>query len=198
MTGILRLAILAVSGVGVFVSWNSLHTVSEVEQVIITQFGKPIGEPVTTAGLQSKVPFVQDLNLIEKRILEWDGSPSDMPAKDKLYISVDLFARWRITDGQRTASDRGTLSVGRQWRGGQNPRQSGARPEQDSVRGLPAGRGDPRRRGRQGHGNLRQGLQTESRSGSVLRIHPNHAVLQVPHRCKHHPCPFHRQTSSSS
>ena len=98
MTGILRLAILAILGIGAFVSWNSLYTVSEVEQVIITQFGKPIGDPVTTAGLQVKVPFVQDVNPIDKRILEWDGSPSDMPTKDKLYISVDLFARWRITD----------------------------------------------------------------------------------------------------
>ena len=98
MIGILRLAILVVLGVAAFVSWNSLYTVSEVEQVIITQFGKPIGDPVTTAGLQIKVPFVQDVNPIDKRILEWDGSPSDMPTKDKLYISVDLFARWRITD----------------------------------------------------------------------------------------------------
>ena len=98
MTRILRLAMLAVLGAVAFVSWNSLYTVSEVEQVIITQFGKPIGEPVTTAGLQIKVPFVQDVNPIDKRILEWDGSPSDMPTKDKLYISVDLFARWRITD----------------------------------------------------------------------------------------------------
>ena len=98
MTGIFRMAILVVLGVVAFVSWNSFYTVSEVEQVIITQFGKPIGEPVTTAGLQIKVPFVQDINPIDKRILEWDGSPSDMPTKDKLYISVDLFARWRITD----------------------------------------------------------------------------------------------------
>ena len=98
MTGILRMATLVVLGAVAFVAWNSLYTVSEVEQVIITQFGKPIGEPVTTAGLQVKVPFVQDINPIDKRILEWDGSPSDMPTKDKLYISVDLFARWRITD----------------------------------------------------------------------------------------------------
>jgi membrane protease subunit HflC len=77
---------------------SALYTVSEVEQVIITQFGKPVGEPVTTAGLKMKLPFIQDENPIEKRILEWDGAPSDMPTKDKLYIAVDLFARWRITD----------------------------------------------------------------------------------------------------
>jgi membrane protease subunit HflC len=53
---------------------------------------------VTSAGLKFKLPFIQDVNPIDKRILEWDGNPSDMPTKDKLYISVDLFARWRITD----------------------------------------------------------------------------------------------------
>jgi membrane protease subunit HflC len=72
--------------------------VSEVEQAIITQFGKPVGAPVTTPGLKLKLPFVQTVNPIDKRVLEWDGNPSDMPTKDKLYISVDLFARWRITD----------------------------------------------------------------------------------------------------
>lgn len=77
---------------------QALYTVNEVEQVIITQFGKPVGEPVTDAGLNVKIPFIQEVNAIDKRILEWDGAPSDMPTKDKLYISVDLFARWRITD----------------------------------------------------------------------------------------------------
>jgi len=91
-------ALLAILGAAAFVLISSIYTVSEVEQMIITQFGKPVGEPVTTAGLKVKVPFIQQVNSIEKRVLEWDGSPSDMPTKDKLYISVDLFARWRITD----------------------------------------------------------------------------------------------------
>ena len=81
-----------------YLASSAIYTVSEVQQMIITQFGKPVGEPVTTAGLKVKLPFIQDVNPIDKRILEWDGSPSDMPTKDKLYISVDLFARWRITD----------------------------------------------------------------------------------------------------
>jgi membrane protease subunit HflC len=93
-----RIAILAVLGIGTYVVMSSIYTVSEVEQVIITQFGKPVGAPVTSAGLKFKVPFIQDVNPIDKRVLEWDGSPSDMPTKDKLYISVDLFARWRITE----------------------------------------------------------------------------------------------------
>jgi membrane protease subunit HflC len=81
-----------------YIATSTFYTVSEVEQVIITQFGKPIGPPVMTAGLKVKAPFIQDVNPIDNRILEWDGNPSDMPTKDKLYISVDLFARWRITD----------------------------------------------------------------------------------------------------
>ncbi|HXJ40312.1 MAG TPA: SPFH domain-containing protein [Bryobacteraceae bacterium] len=91
-------AILAVLGIVAFIAISSIYTVSEVEQAIITQFGKPIGAPVTTAGLKVKVPFIQDVNLMDKRVLEWDGNPTDMPTKDKLYISVDLFARWRIAD----------------------------------------------------------------------------------------------------
>jgi len=77
---------------------NSLYTVNETEQVILTQFGKPVGGPVTDAGLKLRTPFIQKVNRIEARILEWDGTPTDMPTKDKLYISVDTFARWRITD----------------------------------------------------------------------------------------------------
>jgi membrane protease subunit HflC len=91
-----QLVILVVLVIAAYVMLSSVYTVSEVEQVIITQFGKPIGEPVTEAGLKLKVPFIQDVNPIDKRVLEWDGKPSDMPTKDKLYISVDLFARWRV------------------------------------------------------------------------------------------------------
>jgi membrane protease subunit HflC len=92
------IAIVVVLGIGTYVAMSSIYTVSEVQQANITQFGKPVGEPVTTAGLKFKVPLIQDVNPIDRRILEWDGNPSDMPTKDKLYISVDLFARWRITD----------------------------------------------------------------------------------------------------
>ena len=98
MNRTISITILAFFGIATFVLASSLYTVSEVEQAIITQFGKPVGTPVTTAGLKIKVPFIQDVNLIDKRVLEWDGSPSDMPTKDKLYVSVDLFARWRIVD----------------------------------------------------------------------------------------------------
>ena len=92
------IAIVVLLVLGTYVTASSVYTVNEVEQMIITQFGKPVGEPVTTAGLKFKVPYIQDVNPIDKRVLEWDGPPADMPTKDKLYISVDLFARWRITD----------------------------------------------------------------------------------------------------
>lgn len=98
MKRIRLVAVLVALGIAALLLMSSVYTVSEVEQAIITQFGKPVGPPVTTAGLKLKVPFIQDVNLIDKRVLEWDGYPSDMPTKDKLYISVDLFARWRITD----------------------------------------------------------------------------------------------------
>ena len=98
MNQIRGIAILVLLGLGIYLAMSSVYVVSEVEQMIITQFGKPVGDPVTTAGLKVKVPFIQDVNPIDKRVLEWDGNPSDMPTKDKLYISVDLFARWRITD----------------------------------------------------------------------------------------------------
>ncbi len=98
MKRIQSIAVIVIVGIGAFVSLKSIYTVSEVEQVIVTQFGRPVGGPVTSAGLKVKMPFIQEVNPIDKRILEWDGPPSDMPTKDKLYISVDLFARWRITD----------------------------------------------------------------------------------------------------
>ena len=83
---------------------SSAYTVSETEQVFITQFGKPVGTPINAdpakseTGLHFKMPFIQQVNRIEKRILEWDGPATEMPTRDKLYITVDNFARWRITD----------------------------------------------------------------------------------------------------
>lgn len=91
-------SLLIAAGVLAYLLLNSFYTIGEAQQVILTQFGKPVGEPKTEAGLKMKLPFIQTVNRIDKRVLEWDGNPSDMPTKDKLYISVDLFARWRITE----------------------------------------------------------------------------------------------------
>jgi len=74
------------------------YTVQEYEQVVLTRFGAPIGEPITEAGLHFCLPFITTVNRIDKRILEWDGRASEMPTRDKLYIIVDTFGRWRISD----------------------------------------------------------------------------------------------------
>jgi len=91
-------------GVAAIVFASSAFTVSETEQVFITEFGKPVGDPINAdpnvndAGLHFKKPFIQEVNRIEKRILAWDGPATEMPTRDKLYITVDSFARWRISD----------------------------------------------------------------------------------------------------
>lgn len=90
--------------VGLILFSTCTYTVDETEQVFITEFGRPIGQPINAdparneAGLHFKTPFIQDVNRIEKRILSWDGPVSEMPTRDKLYIAVDNFARWRISD----------------------------------------------------------------------------------------------------
>jgi modulator of FtsH protease HflC len=93
---------------------SSTYLVSETEQVIITQFGEPRGNPVAEPGLHVKLPFIQRVNVFEKRFLEWDGNPNQMPTKDKRFIWVDMYARWRITDPlkffQRLRDERGAQS----------------------------------------------------------------------------------------
>jgi modulator of FtsH protease HflC len=77
---------------------GAFYTVDQTEQVIITQFGQPVGNPITEPGLHFKLPFVQNVNSLDKRFLEWDGAPVAIPTRDKTYIHVDTFARWRIED----------------------------------------------------------------------------------------------------
>jgi membrane protease subunit HflC len=72
--------------------------VDETQQVVITQFGKPVGEPIVDAGLHFKKPIIQEAHYFEKRLLDWDGDPNQIPTKDKKYIWVDTTARWRIVD----------------------------------------------------------------------------------------------------
>ena len=90
---------------------QAVYTVNEVEQVIVTQFGEPVGDPITTPGLHFKVPFIQTANFFDKRFLEWDGSPNQVPTRDRRFIWVDTYARWRITDPllffQRLRDERG-------------------------------------------------------------------------------------------
>ncbi|MDD5771824.1 MAG: protease modulator HflC, partial [Candidatus Omnitrophica bacterium] len=77
---------------------GALFIIEEGKQVVITQFGRPVGQPLTSAGLHFKIPFIQQGHFFEKRILGWDGDPNQIPTKDKKYIWVDTTARWKITD----------------------------------------------------------------------------------------------------
>ncbi len=93
---------------------QATYTVSETEQIILTQFGEPVGEPVVAPGLHFKAPFIQRTNVFEKRFLEWDGNPNQVPTRDKRFIWVDTYARWRIVDPllffQRLRDERGAQS----------------------------------------------------------------------------------------
>lgn len=90
---------------------TSVYITNEAQQVIITQFGRPVGEVVTEAGLHAKIPFIQQANYFEKRFLEWDGVANQVPTRDKRFIWVDTYARWRISDPllffQRLRDERG-------------------------------------------------------------------------------------------
>jgi membrane protease subunit HflC len=96
------------------VFYQGFYIVSEEQQVVITQFGRPVGEAITEAGIQFKVPFIQKANFFEKRYLEWDGDPNQVPTKDKKFIFVDTYARWQIVDPlqfyKRLTNERGAQS----------------------------------------------------------------------------------------
>jgi len=97
-----------------FVLGGSVYTVSEIDQAIITRFGEPVGEPVTEPGLHFKLPFIETANMFERRFLEWDGFRNQVPTRDRRFIWVDTYARWRITDPllffQRLRDERGAQS----------------------------------------------------------------------------------------
>ena len=96
--GCLPAAIIAVALVLFLILSGAFYTVDQTEQVIITQFGQPVGDSITEPGLHFKIPFVQKVNSLDKRFLEWDGPPVAIPTRDKTYIHVNTFARWRIED----------------------------------------------------------------------------------------------------
>jgi membrane protease subunit HflC len=95
----------------IIVIFSSAFVVNETEQVIITQFGKPVGDAITEPGIHFKVPIIQDANRFDKRFLEWDGDANQVPTKDKRFVWVDCYARWRISDPllffQRVRDERG-------------------------------------------------------------------------------------------
>ncbi|MEL7832554.1 protease modulator HflC [Fodinibius sp. Rm-B-1B1-1] len=108
------ISLLVVLGILVLVALDGFYTVDETEQVIITQFGEPIGETVTDPGLNMKVPFIQRAHYFDERYLEWDGDRNQVPTKDKKFIFVDTYARWQITDPlqffKRLRDERGAQS----------------------------------------------------------------------------------------
>src|SRR5499425_413192 len=95
---LLAAAVFAVAFVLFLILSGAFYTVDQTEQVIITQFGQPVGDPIAEPGLHFKIPFVQSVNSLDKRFLEWDGAPVAIPTRDKTYIHVNTFARWRIED----------------------------------------------------------------------------------------------------
>lgn len=102
MKGILKriigvVIVLAILAILAFMS-GVVFVIDETRQVVITQFGKPVGRPITVAGLHFKKPLIQQANYFEKRVLQWDGDPNQIPTRDKKYIWVDTYARWKISD----------------------------------------------------------------------------------------------------
>ena len=93
---------------------SSVFIVQEKDQVVITQFGRPVGEAIVEPGMFFKLPFIQDANYFEKRYMEWNGDPNQVPTKDKKFIFVDTYARWQITDPlqffKRLTNERGAQS----------------------------------------------------------------------------------------
>src|SRR5210317_1866179 len=89
---LIPLAVIAV------IIYGAAYSVDETEQVVITQFGRIVGQPKTDPGLKFKIPFIQTANYFNKNLLEWDGDPGQIPTLDKTFIWVDTFARWKIVD----------------------------------------------------------------------------------------------------
>jgi len=87
--------VVVAAGVALF---NAFFVLPEGQQVVITQFGRPVGKPITEAGLKFKIPFIQDVTFFDKRILIWDGDPNQVPTNDKTFVYLDVTARWRISD----------------------------------------------------------------------------------------------------
>ena len=100
MTIAFRIIIISLFVIIVAFITGAAYTVKEYHQVVITEFGKPIGDPITEAGLHFKMPFIQKANRFDKRALEWDGAPNEMPTREKTYIVVDTFGRWKIKDAK--------------------------------------------------------------------------------------------------
>lgn len=114
MKNMKNISIIVLLALAVLVVIDGFYVVNETEQVVITQFGAPVGVAETEPGLKLKIPFVQEANFFDKRYLEWDGDRNQIPTKDKKFIFVDTYARWQITDPlqffKRLRDERGAQS----------------------------------------------------------------------------------------
>jgi len=95
---IVRGFLLVAAVVAVIVLMNAFYVLPEGKQAVITQFGRPVGRPITEAGLKLKTPFIQEVTYFDKKILIWDGDPNQIPTNDKTFVYLDVTARWRISD----------------------------------------------------------------------------------------------------
>ena len=96
--GIRNILLIVVAVAVISVTFSGVFVLDETQQAIVTQFGRPVGEPRTEPGMHFKVPFIQRVQYFDKRFLEWDGDVDQVPTKDKTFILVDTYARWEITD----------------------------------------------------------------------------------------------------
>ncbi|WP_136810542.1 protease modulator HflC [Desulfosediminicola flagellatus] len=101
MKQILQFLLVGLVLMAVLVVYDGFYILEEGKQVVVTQFGAPVGDPVTEAGLHLKMPFLQQTNHFEKKIQIWDGDPNQIPTNDKTFVFLDVTARWRITDALR-------------------------------------------------------------------------------------------------
>ncbi|UCE61535.1 MAG: protease modulator HflC [Phycisphaerales bacterium] len=108
-----RATVILLAIVVVIVLKLAIYVIPEGQQAVITQFGKPV-RAVTEAGPRLRLPFIQEVNRLEKRLLPWDGDPQDMPTKDKRRISIDVWARWQIVDPMKFYRVVGTIDNGQQ------------------------------------------------------------------------------------
>ena len=110
----MRVGVMALVCLALIAFAGMAFVVDETEQVILTRFGKPVRDPILTPGLKFKMPLVDVVNRFDRRFLEWDGDANELPTKDKRFIGVDTYARWRISDPllffQRLRDERGAQS----------------------------------------------------------------------------------------
>ena len=101
MNTVIRYILIGFVFVAALTIWDGFFILPEGKQAVVTQFGAPVGDPATKAGLHFKTPFIQEVRFFEKRVMIWDGDPNQIPTSDKTFVYIDATARWRISDALR-------------------------------------------------------------------------------------------------